>query len=778
MNRIGPKILFIMLTLFIQVHLPIYAQPDVANDPGWPRVYENSGRRLIIYQPQIDFWKNYATIQFRCAIAVKDGVTAEERYGVMEVVAATDVDYDRREVAAYSARRDIRFANLTETEVTRLRDIVNELFPQRQTTIVSLDRILAYLDQNKQAKQKAVEVNLQPPKIFYSSAPAILLMFMGQPEFKAVAANRTDLMFAVNANWDLLYDTAGQKYYLLNESGWMTSQDPLKGTWVAARSLPAVLSSLPADDNWNEVRKNIPGQPITKAPAVFVATEPAELILTDGEPTYTPISGTRLLRIANTGTPLFLHSGEKNYYFLAAGRWFRAKALNGPWSSASMDLPVDFANMPDDGDLALIKASVPGTREAGDAVLLASIPTTTAVTDKTVKEMVVYDGAPSFSSIEGTSVKYATNTTTPVFRVDNSYYWCNNGTWLSSTSAGGPWYYTATVPAAIYTIPANHPAYNVTYVTVQSSTPTTIVYSQTSGYSGEYVASTGVVMFGMGMLAGAILADDHYHHHSYYPSSYYSYGRAAVYHHGYGGYVSHYGYGGYAARTRVAYGPYGGAGRTAAYNYRTGTYARSGYRYGPGGSAGYRQAYNPYTGGYAERARVNTAYGSAGRFYAERGGRSVQGGSRSGAYGSAAGVRSSTGAGAAGWNTARGQGAVARDRSGNVYAGRNGNVYRKDSGGNWSQRSGGNWQSTAPNRNLERQAQSRNWGNAQSTRVNQARSSGSYSRRPSGSYSRPSGSYSRPSGSYSRPIKVIFTTIGVTLEVAGRRRTASLRNWS
>ena len=185
MHRIGPKILFILLTLFIQIHLPIYAQPDVANDPGWPRVYENNGRRLIIYQPQIDFWKNYATIQFRCAIAVKDGVTAEERYGVMEVVAATDVDYDSREVAAYSARRDIRFANLTETEAARLRDIVNELFPQRQTTIVSLDRVLAYLDQNKQAKQKAVEVNLQPPKIFYSSEPAILLMFMGQPEFKA-----------------------------------------------------------------------------------------------------------------------------------------------------------------------------------------------------------------------------------------------------------------------------------------------------------------------------------------------------------------------------------------------------------------------------------------------------------------------------------------------------------------------------------------------------------------------------------------------------------------
>ena len=745
MKRIGLLVFGSILALLAAVAPPAGAQPSDTDDPGWPRVFEAGGKRLTVYQPQIDSWKNYATIQFRCAIAVRDGAKAEERYGVVEVVAATSVDSANRQVMAHSAHRDIRFANIPDDEAARLRDTVNMLYPPRGTITVSLDRVLAYLDMQQQKKQPAVELSLQPPKIFYSSTPAILLMFMGPPEFKPVTAGRTDLMFAVNANWDVLYDTAGRKYYLLNESSWLTTSDPLKGTWKTAGTLPKVLSSLPADDNWKEIRKNIPGVKAKNPPTVFSVSEPAELILTDGEPTYDPIAGTSLLRIVNTGSPVFLHSADKRYYFLAAGRWFRAASLNGPWSSASTDLPPDFARIPEDDEAAFVKAAVPGTRDAQDAVLLASIPTTTAISDKTTSEMVSYDGNPTFAPIEGTTVKYATNTSSPVFYVDNGYYWCLNGAWLYSTSPGGPWTYTATVPAAIYTIPPSHPAYNVTYVTVQSATPTTIVYSQTSGYSGEYVAATGVVMFGMGMLAGAIIADDDWHHHYYYSPHYYSYGHASVYHHGYGGYVSHYGYGGYAARTSVAYGPYGGAGRTTAYNYRTGTYSRSGYRYGPGGSAGYRQAYNPYTGGYAERARVNTAYGSAGRFYAEQGGRSVQGGSRSGAYGSAAGIRSNTtGAGAAAWDTNRSQGAVARDRSGNVYAGRNGNVYKKDTDGNWSQRSGSNWQSTAPSRNLESQAQARSWGNTQSARVNQARSSG---------YSRPSGSYSRPSGSTSRPAR-------------------------
>jgi hypothetical protein len=64
--------------------------------------------------------------------------------------------------------------------------------------------------------------------------------------------------------------------------------------------------------------------------------------------------------------------------------WLRAggsvaDSLNGPWSAASTSLPPDFAQIPDTDPAAFVKASVPGTREAQDAVLLASIPSTTTV---------------------------------------------------------------------------------------------------------------------------------------------------------------------------------------------------------------------------------------------------------------------------------------------------------------------------------------------------------------------------------------------------------------
>jgi len=258
----------------------------------------------------------------------------------------------------------------------------------------------------------------------------------------------------------------------------------------------------------------------------------------------------------------------------------------------------------------------------------------------------------------------------------------------------------------------------VTYVVVQSSSPTTVVYTQTAGYSGEYVATTGVLMFGAGMLAGAMIANNNHHYHPYYPVSY-GWGARYDYHHG-----------GYYRGGHVAYGPYAGGGTGVAYNPRTGTYSRGAYAYGPAGSASVRRGYNPYTGTRGTAARVDTAYGSAGRAaaYNPYTGNAARGGYRSSDRGTAAavqtnrgtgavGVKSSSGAGAAAWDSRYGQGAVAKDRQGNVYAGRDGNVYKKDNSGNWSSNTGSGWQSTnrsQPTRELNSQAGARARGNSMS----------------------------------------------------------------
>jgi hypothetical protein len=608
--------------------------PAQSADPGWPRVFKKGGQQLTVYQPQVDFWHGYTNLHFRCAIAVK-GVLKDEKFGVAEVDALTVTDHGARVAAIVPLQRELRFAGVPEPDLARLRQTAEQLRPMGEATTLSLDRLIAYLDPAAHPVQRATELNLNPPKIFSSTTPAILVIFMGEPRFRPVETNRTDLLFALNTNWDVLYDSASRQYYLLNGEGWLTAPDVLKGPWTSAQTLAPSIYSLPANDNWAEVRKHLPGNPARTAPTVFVSTQPAEMILTDGPPSYAPVRGTKLLRVSNTRNTLFLHTGDGKLYFLVAGRWFRAGGLNGSWTAASADLPADFARIADDDPAAWVKASVPGTREAKDAVLLASIPTTTMINiTNTVNVNVAYSSAPQFVTITNTVVQYAVNTPSQVFLANGRYYWCNQGVWFESGSPTGPWSFCASVPSAIYTIPPSNPNYNVTYVVVQNSTPTTVTYSQTSGYSGEYVAATGTLMFGVGLLVGAAIANNNDCDYCYYPPPpcYYSYGCGATYHYGYGGY---YGYGG------AAYGPYGGAGYAAGYNPYTGTYARSSYAYGPYGSASRSAAYNPYTGSYAAGAQVNTAYGSAGRHgsYNASSGTYSAGAYRSTAYGSASAER-------------------------------------------------------------------------------------------------------------------------------------------
>ncbi|MCX6924387.1 MAG: hypothetical protein NT154_14410 [Verrucomicrobia bacterium] len=505
--------IIITVPLFLAATAARFTATAQPADPGWPQVFKKDGKQLTVYQPQVDYWHGYTNLHFRCAIAIK-GVLKQERFGVAEVDAITLVDHGARVVVSLPEKRELRFPNVTESELAALRQAAEQIRPSDTVTTVSLDRVIAYLSPDAHPVQPAVQLNLNPPQIFSSSTPAILVIFLGEPQFKPVATNRTDLLFALNTNWDVLYHTASRQYYLLNGAGWLTAPDVRKGPWMPAKTLPPSLYSLPATENWAEARKRLPGAPAGVAPTVFVTTEPAELILTDGNPTYIPIQRTQLLRVNNTTSTLFVNTSDGKFYLLVTGRWFRAGSLSGPWSAASTDLPPDFAQIPDADPAAFVKASVPGTHEAKDAVLLASIPSTTTVGLTNVTLDVSYLGQPQFAPIPSTSVQCAVNSPNQVFLVDGGYYCCSQGIWFCGASATGPWSFCTSVPQAIYTIPPSDPNYNVTYVIVQSSTPTTVTYSQTSGYSGEYVAATGVLMFGAGLAIGAAIANNNDY---YYP---------------------------------------------------------------------------------------------------------------------------------------------------------------------------------------------------------------------------------------------------------------------
>ena len=462
--------------------LLLYGVPALmlADDIGWPREMTQNGARIVYYQPQVDQWSDYRTLDARMAISVTPA-GGKPTPGVASIQARTDVNKETRTVVISNIRlTDTRFPSVDVAGDAKLDELVRKFFKPDNTITISLDRLTAEVDEGK-VSAPAVKVDNNPPRIFVSRVPTVLLL-VDKTEVRA-PIEKTKLEFVVNANWTVLFDTAGKKYYLLNGKQWLTAAK-LEGPWTVAAQLPKEMSKLPADQNWEEVRKAIPPQgPVGAAPAVFFSSVPAEVIEFKGAPVYAKIPGTQLTYATNTKSAVFVQTNEQKYYFLVSGRWFRAASLDGPWSYASEDLPSDFAKIPPNGPGSDVLASVPGTQEAQDAVLLAQIPTTAVVNIKEAEAQVKvhYDGQPQFKPIDTTTLSYATNTQDKVIQVGSSYYLCYQAVWFMSSNPNGPWKVADSIPKEIYTIPPSSPVYNVTYVTQTQTSPTTVESNHTAG---------------------------------------------------------------------------------------------------------------------------------------------------------------------------------------------------------------------------------------------------------------------------------------------------------
>jgi hypothetical protein len=665
---------------------PAKVQPAGAPVPdgGWPRMYDTPSQgRVIVYEPQIASWANQKQLVAFAATSYEAkgaAATAKPALGTIKLEAATSVSLDERLV---------NFANLRITESSfptlpkeQVRDLVGEIAKAIPTDdrVIALDRVLAFVDKSTIVPKDVPGLKAEPPTIFFSSTPAVLVNFDGEPIWNAIEKN--DLQFAVNTNWDVFEHGPTKTYYLRNNDHWLKAT-AIAGPWTAAGKLPPSFSSLPANENFAEVKKAVPGKSVSASqlPAVRVSMLPAELILLRGAPSYLLVPGTKdLLWVSNTESDVFRLGKTGTVYYLVAGRWFSAPDFTGPWTFATPKLPGDFKKIPLEHERSRVLASVPGTDEAIEAVLLAQIPQTARVNRTKIEAPPAnYNGAPEFAPIEGTSLQRAVNTDKDIFQFGADFYYCNQGVWFTSKSANGPWQVATSIPAEIYKIPASSPSHHVTYVVVEeddNDNDEWVTFAYVAGYTGLMIG-WGCAVWGSGW---------------YYPP--YAYGGIYYPHFGGYGYSAHYNpWTGSYGRSAVAYGPYGGIGATARYNPRTGTYSRGAAAWGPYGARGAGTAYNPRTGAYGATRQGSNVYGSWGSTAVQRGDDWAQTSRVTNRATGATTRVTRTDEGAAISRNPRGAGGgfVAAGDDGNVYAGRDGNVYKKDAGGEWQKNENGAW---------------------------------------------------------------------------------------
>ena len=636
---------------------------------------------MLIYQPQVASWEKQTHLVAYSAVSQRATGAEKPAVGTVKIEADTKVSVPDRLVSFQNMKIvEANFQTLQKEQVREITTEIDKAIPDDER-VIALDRVLSNLDKSQVMPRNVEGVKADPPTIFFSKSPAVIMNLDGEPIWSPIKEN--DLKFAVNTNWDLFQYGPTSALYLRNNDSWLTAAD-VKGPWVPAGKLPDSFKKLPAEENWKDVAANLPGKPIAASavPKVFVSLQPAELILLTGEPAYRPVTGTGLQWVSNTESDLFRMGKTGAVYYLVAGRWFTAADFSGPWTFATPTLPADFKKIPLEHERSRVLASVPGTDQAAEAVLLAAIPQTARVNKKEVKAPdVAFQGDPQFAPIETTTVERAVNTDKDVFKINNLFYMCYQGVWFVGNTASGPWEVAESVPEQIYQIPVSSPSHHVTYVTVeQDNDDDWVVFAAAAGYTGMMVA-WGCTVWGSGWYYPPYWGYGGYY--PYYYGHFPTYGYSAWYNPWTGGY----------GRSAGVYGPYGGAGVGARYNPRTGTYARGAAAYGPYGARGVAQAYNPRTGTYAQTRQGSNVYGSWGSTGVQRGDDWAKTNRYTNRQTGTTTRTVRTDEGGAVTRKGADGGRVAVGDGGNVYAGKDGNAYRREDG-SWQKYDNGNWSNT------------------------------------------------------------------------------------
>ena len=646
------RFLFLLFSVFV---ISSKAQEDT--ELSWPREVDTENGLITLYQPQLESYEANI-LQGRFAISYKpdDGETS---FGAFWFEAFLQTDKESQIALLKEVEvMEIKFPGVEDS--TQIDKVTAKLESILESTdiIMSLDRLVASLHDTGILSNSSSDLSHLPPDIYYRKEPTVLITIDGDPIWKEMG--QYNLEAVVNSPFFIVKEDKTNRYFIKGGEYWYTSELAAGEGWKPAENVPSNVKKFAADNapkvdepssqsssfgessNPNAAGKSGP-------PNLLVVTKPSELIVTMGEPDYQSVEGTNLLYVANSESDIILDIEAQQHYILLAGRWYKADKLSGgKWTfSEPSSLPADFSKIPDDGDLASIRSSVPGTPESRDALLQQSIPQTAEVSREDTKIEVNFDGTPKFKQVPNTEVSYAENSDKQVMKIHQKYYAVDNGIWFVSDYPEGPYAVSDERPDEVDDLPADSPVYNTRYVYVYDATPTTVYVGYTPGYTHAFVYN-GVVVYGTG-----------YYYPYWYGRVYYprpvTYGYS-VHYNPYTGWGFSFGIsaGGWIGwRYHPYYRPYWGP---CGYRY--------GYRrgYGYGYHNGYRHGYNRgVANGYARgyRAGQNNAYRNQ----------------RSGVTNT----------------TLKNRGNFDRSRlsakKNDHFADRDGNVFQKDKAGNWNQKS-------------------------------------------------------------------------------------------
>ncbi|WP_066632067.1 hypothetical protein [Labilibacter marinus] len=671
----------------------------------WPREIIEKDYTITLYQPQLEQLKNNI-LEGRLALSVKKD-NEDIIFGALWFNGRMHTDMETRMAVLEDMEIPmVKFPDIKDSsKIEKLKELIISDFSSIDLEM-SIDKIVGLLENPDAEDLPQDHLSNNPPEIYYRSEPTVLVLIDGKPILKEVEGQ--DLKTVVNTPFFIVKKDS--TYFLKGGEHWFSSKELESKNWKNITEVPEDVEKL-AESKIDDTEEDPEKEDSIIIPKLIVTSNPSELILSNGEINYQPITGTTLLFVTNTENDIIMEISSQMNYVLLNGRWYKSKTLSdGEWEFVQPnDLPDTFSGIPDDQSISSVRVSIPGTPEALEAKYEQQMPQTAVVDRKTATTEVKYDGDPKFETMEGTTVKYAINTESTVLLINQSYYCVDDGIWFESKNAKGPWAVATERPEEVEEIPASAPVYNVKYVYIYDSTPDVVYVGYTPGYYNSYYYG-GVVVYGTG-----------YYYQPWYGMYYYP--RPVTY--GYG----------------VHYNPYTGWGFSVGVSYGWFTFGVSSYHHSYWGPMGYRHGYrhgyhHGYHRGYHNGYRAGYARGKYN--------------SRNAYNNHKNGVRQTSRSSRQMNNSRNVRTAQPSRKPNNVYTDRSGNVMRRDNNGNWKQqynsRQGSQTNRSKPQtrpqtqnrQQLERDFQNRNRANTRYQNYPQQRTPSSFPSRGGGARPAPS----------------------------------------
>ena len=186
-------------------------------DGGWPRGYSlPSEAQMVIFQPQAVSWEGQKHLVAMAAVSYVAKGEQKPAMGTVKLEVDTSVALTERLVKFATIKiTETNFQTLSKEQTQEIITQIEKTLPE-EGRVIALDRLLTQVAKSSISPKNVEGLKSDPPQIFLSRTPAILVNFDGEPIWSPIKDN--DLKFAVNTNWDFFQYPPTNTYYVRDDA--------------------------------------------------------------------------------------------------------------------------------------------------------------------------------------------------------------------------------------------------------------------------------------------------------------------------------------------------------------------------------------------------------------------------------------------------------------------------------------------------------------------------------------------------------------------------------